>query len=296
MNKILVFLLFSAFIFQGCGTSETTEAVVVYSAEELQAAAVNDNADIIELADDIQLIQTLEVSEGTKITIDGNGHTIHWPYDDAPAIEIAPYAALQLIDITMQGLASIDTGTGGIIVASGGSLTLGEGSVVTGFADSGIVVNGGRLVIDGGTVAQNGGTSSFGIGGGINLLSGELVMYDGEIHRNSSRTAGGIFVIGPAHIELHGGQIHRNHAEAGGGIFLEPPNPYWPHVDQTITIKIGQTAGNMIFNNNCGRNFRHVEGGPGIQGTVINDLADFLYNFEPSDNIENLILILSDEN
>jgi hypothetical protein len=277
--------------------AQITETALAQTAEELHEAVDDDYIEIIELIEDIELEQTLIIPEEADITINGNGHYISSPFADAPAIEISPGAALSLEDVTIAGESAADWGSGGILVSHGGLLTMGEGSLVQGFAGSGIIVSGGSFVLDGGTVAYNSDAGSFGIGGGIRLNGGEFVMYGGEVRGNGARTAGGIFVSGPANIELHGGAIHGNSAEAGGGLFLGPPNPNVPF-DQTIVLKIGEGAENMIFDNSCDTDIRWIEGGPGIQGIVINDLEDFLENQAQADDPDsngNLVLLFYDD-
>ena len=271
------------------------EAVVAQTAEELQAAVDDEDIEIIELAYDIELEQTLTVPYG-DVTINGNGHYIIWPYVDAPAIEIGAGAALTLADVTLagqnEGYGSNLLTLGGRGVVVSGMFTMGGGSVVQGFA-VGVQVDGGGLVLDGGAITGNGDASPFGRGGGVRLNGGDFVMHDGIIANNTARTGGGMFVSGPAFIEINGGEIRNNSAETGGGVFLEPINPYQPY-DRTIIVEIGAAAENAIFDNSSDNDIRWVEGGPGIQGIVINDLEDFIENFDPDDS-GNLILLLYED-
>jgi len=266
---------------------------VAHFAEDLQVAMEGEDVEIIELAEDIELEETLIIPEGANVAINGNGHYISSALTDVPAIAIESGGTLSLEDVAIQGQDTIDWGNGGITIAQGGLLTMGEGSFVRGFSGGGIIVNGGSFVLDGGTVAQNGDASVFGRGGGIQLNGGAFVMRDGEIRNNSARTGGGIFASGPAHIELLGGAIFGNNAEAGGGIFFEPPNPYLPDdLDQAIILEIGEAATGMIFDNAGDMDIRWVEGGPGIQGVAINDLDDFLDGQNGDDDDDGGFLIL----
>jgi len=258
---------------------------------------VVEDDEIISLTEDKYFEHTLIIPEGTNVTINGNGYQKRWGFIDAPAVEIESGAMLTLHDVYLTGpgelLGSdlITLAGVGIVIREGGTLIMAANSAVQRF-EVGVIVNGGRFVLDGGTVAYNADASSFSRGGGIRVLGGEVVMRSGEVRNNAARTAGGIFVSGPAHIELHGGEIRNNSAMTGGGVFIDPPNPYaLRSYDQTVTIEIGSNATNVIFDNIPDDDIRWVEGGPGIQGIVINNLANFIESHD-ANNSKNLVLIL----
>jgi len=256
---------------------------------------VVEDAEIINITEDIYLDYTLIIPKGANVTINGNGHHKRWNFIDAPAVEIESGATLTLHNVYITGSGEllgsdlITLAGTGIVIREGGTLIIAKDSTVQHF-EVGIIVSGGRFVLDGGTVAYNADTSSFSHGGGIRMNGGEFAMHDGAIRNNAARTAGGVFVSGPAHIELHGGEIHSNNAMMGGGVFFEPINPY-RYGDQTITLEIGVNARNVIFDNSPDDDIRWIEGGPGIRGIVINNLADFIESYNPNDS-GNLVLML----
>ena len=252
----------------------SSEVAVAHFSEELQAAVDADYIDIIELAQDIELEQTLVIPEDAEVTIDGNGNSIQWAFAEMPAIQISLGAALTLENIEVEGQGGLfDFDAVGIEVNQGGELTMGAGSIVRGFTGSGVVVNGGSFMLDGGTVTDNG---SDGFGGGVRLDNGSFVMNNGEIRGNHALQGGGIFAQGASSIQFNGGQIHNNTAEEGGGIYLAPPADGSPNSEGILT-EFGEEGVAAIFDNHSNADYQPIANQePYNSGLGIDDSAKFI--------------------
>jgi hypothetical protein len=219
----------------------------VYVGDQTELAAALQNADVhINLIGNFDISERVQVPTGTTATIDGGDYTISVASDNEVGVEVRSGAMLTLANVILQGS---DRGSSGLVVMSGGEAVITDGTVITGFTDSGVQVIDGTLTMTGGKINNNtaidgGGVSvqngiftmtggeisdnTAGAGGGVDVTGGSAVftMEDGVISGNEGTSSGfgarffgsgGVRVDGGAAFTMEGGIISGNHAALGGG-------------------------------------------------------------------------------
>uniref|UniRef100_UPI00388F7E3D beta strand repeat-containing protein n=1 Tax=Treponema sp. TaxID=166 RepID=UPI00388F7E3D len=138
---------------------------------------------------------------------------------------------------------------GGLNIAAGADVTLGEGSLITGNSasgDGGGIYNKGTLTLSGGTISANEVTGASSAGGGV-YNTKTFTMTGGTIGGSTASNAnkasgsaalgGGVGNYGSSAIfTMQGGLISHNEAEKGGGVYGES--------SAAITIEDGTISGN----------------------------------------------------
>lgn len=164
-----------------------------------------DGADVISLGGDVEL-ESLPSHIFTKITIEGNGHTIVGK--GILRIFRVFEAELVLRDVTLTNASDY---TGAAVLNDRGTLNV-HGSRITGnsAAESGgaIANNGGAVLISGSEISDN--HSSAG-GGAIYSRGGSLSIINSSIERNWSREGGGAILLdGPVVVTLFTNTVSDN--------------------------------------------------------------------------------------
>lgn len=110
--------------------------------------------------------------------------------------------------------------------------------------------NSGKLTLDGNTtICNSNNTTSFGLGGGICVISGELTVNDAQIIGNKAYQGGGIGVFGGSVNINSGAKITENSSEtSGGGICVS---------NGTATMNGGEISDNVS-------NMKKAGGGGGV--------------------------------
>ncbi|GHV86003.1 hypothetical protein AGMMS50230_16110 [Spirochaetia bacterium] len=147
-------------------------------------------------------------------------------------------------------------GTNALIQVTGGTLTLREGTIITGQINTSLSNRGGGVVVSGGEFTMHGGTISGNRamdGGGVYISSGIFTMNGGTISDNNVEErydssilayvggyGGGVAVLGTAsRFTMNGGMIRGNTAEHdGGGVYVHVGGGGYPRI-----IKTGGTIG-----------------------------------------------------
>jgi len=145
---------------------------------------------------------------------------------------------LRLENVMLSGNYPIITANhGGIMVNAGGSLYMGEGSVIRNNRatnGAGVHVSGtnAQFIMDGGEISGNHApapTGSGGVGGVFVENAAVFIMNGGVIYNNSGRLGGGVRVGTSAafppntdtRMYMYGGEIYNNTGSVGGGINIE---------------------------------------------------------------------------
>ena len=284
------------------GIVATGSPVYVSTFQELEAAISVVNASMTDITVEVILIADIYPTKllrvGTlsgnspkrEVQINGQGHTIFVPTPDQAAhFEVAHAATLRLADITIMG--DLSRSAGGISTTYDGqphnipNVYMDAGSRITNVQVStswSAPVNlTGRLTMNAGSVIEN----NVGVnGGGVHIMSGELIMNGGEIKNNEATNGGGVFIADPSMygmtghsstFTMHGGAISNNtasnkgggvaldggpraifnmqsglisgnKAESGGGVNVGTGG--WEPADGTFTMNGGTISGNTVTN------------------------------------------------
>lgn len=173
------------------------------------------------------------------------------------------YAAVEVNHLKLTEAAGHQHPNAPIGVDPGGTLTLGEGALITGFqsnfAPVFIYPGGGKLIMEDGAnitgnrcLVNNGSVSTSGYvasaGGGVYVgIGGTFTMNGGEIYGNTGyRYGGGVFVQSPtSKFDMTGGTIRNSTAVYGGGVYL---NAGKSTLGGSITGNTAQHGGGVYIN------------------------------------------------
>jgi hypothetical protein len=164
-------------------------------------------------------------------------------------VTLGPGAVVRenLLGVHVQGTCTIDGGESrdnqgrGIHVASGGVLTMRNGSVRNN--RGGVEVVGARFTMDGGEIANNRGVEN---GGGVALSeNSSFSQTGGSIANNMADAGGGVALSGYSSFNQTGGSITRNAAERGGGGVLVNRNCTFTQTGGSITNNSADRGGGI---------------------------------------------------
>ena len=173
------------------------------------------------------------------------------------------YAAVEVNHLKLTEAAGHQHQNAPIGVDPGGTLTLGDGALITGFksnfAPVFIYPGGGKLIMEDGAnitgnrcLVNNSSVSTSGYvasaGGGVYVgIGGTFTMNGGEIYGNTGyRYGGGVFVQSPtSKFEMTGGTIRNSTAVYGGGVYL---NAGKSTLGGSITGNTAQHGGGVYIN------------------------------------------------
>ena len=182
-----------------------------------------------------------------EYTVDGAGHSISLlPGKASRVFDVSAGAIVTLTDLKLVGNGTqYDYDGAAIGISDGASLTIGDGTVISGFSGKktgGAILANGTLIMTGGQItgniaATNGGAISVGTTGSATISGGEisdnkavsgagiyvggtLTMTAGTIKDNvASSEGGGIAIATTKTADISGGLITSNDAKSGGGIY-----------------------------------------------------------------------------
>jgi uncharacterized repeat protein (TIGR02543 family) len=183
--------------------AETSFEDVMYAESEAELIAVVDNAEsgvytVISFEGDIGLSGTLVIAAEKNITLISNSKTEFFKLigaDGATTITVETNGVLELAGINVTHAES--AAGRGVVVQSGGTLTLSDGAI-SGNNNGGGVHNSGTFSMFGGVISDN--TAANNLGGGIHNSDGSLNIFGGIISGNSADNGGGIYNTGTSFV------------------------------------------------------------------------------------------------
>ena len=181
---------------------------------EAQLQEVATNGGSVYLVNDIEITNGIVTANGSTLNLCLNGKRIYkGGTQSIDLIKVGQDGTLNLTDCGATGEISgsskngIYVGRRAALNMFGGNITDNSGGGIETYLYAVIRMFGGKI-----TNNHTGGD-----GGGINMDSGDIYIYDGEISGNVAEHGGGI--DGSARIFLYGGKITGNTATDGGGIY-----------------------------------------------------------------------------
>lgn len=197
------------------------------SSQDALKLAIKDGVSNIRLSGDITLSSHLNISSGTTLTIDLNGHELK------------------------RSLSQVDANGNVIRIASDATLTIQDGSgdnsgrISGGFAaDGGGIYNGGNLFFKGGTITN----CKVDHDGGAITNHGTIIMSGGLITGCQGADCGGIFNHQWCTLVIEGGTISDCRSTAGGGAVVNKGNARISNC--TFAGNTATTRSGAIWNNN----------------------------------------------
>jgi len=182
---------------------------------------------------------TIDIPEGTNVTINGNGYTITFSGNDVALFTVSN-ATLNLENITLQGIQGTTVMRTGVAVNADGVFEMRHGSTIQHFRanneQGAVTVNSnGRFYLMGGSLLHNIAGGNSGAGGVQVVANGVFHMYDGStiaynrsaggfrptepgVTRFTNTESGGVRLQGSALFNMYGGAIRNNVGRVGGGV------------------------------------------------------------------------------
>jgi hypothetical protein len=185
------------------------------------------------------VLEQSEISAPTDLMFDGKTVTLIITsaaetqtislYGTGPLFTVHSGINLVLENIKLKGT---DENTSALIVVeSGGTLTMHDGSVISGnFGGAGVLIRGGTFNMQGGNITSNLG----GAGGGVTVENGKFALHGGIIDGNLAENGGGVAILNGEFL-MEGGTISSNLATNGGGVYIN---------SGTLTVRDGIIKGN----------------------------------------------------
>jgi hypothetical protein len=189
-------------------------------------------------------------SDATLVSVSTNGHLI-----------LETGAVIR--DHNNQG------GYGGGVVVYAGTLTMKNGSVISGntsYDEGGgvYVYGGGEFIMEGGTISGNTASRYGGGGSGVAVDGGTFTMKSGIISGNTAQSgSGGVYVYGGGEFIMEGGTISGNTSNSygGGGVAVNDSG--------TFTMRSGIISGNTANNSSGGGVYVYGSGTFIMEGGII---------------------------
>ena len=254
------------------GSIKTAETAVIVRSEN-GAYPVASTADINEaikagekniiLVDDIALTTSIEIAEGAKVSIDGNGHTIARVAggEAAVMINVAANADITLTDVTVDG-GAVWSGEVNEYLLRGTTnegLTTG-GAIIAASSKSNIILG------EGAVLQNNDGANAVNLG---TRIGATLTLNGGEIINNHS-AAGAIW--GGGAITINSGKVNGNHGGIGGAI----------RVATNVGTVLTMNGGEMNHNISDGVGGAIWAGSSPSNNTYVFNGGEMAYNYSPS--------------
>ncbi|MDR3282781.1 MAG: hypothetical protein LBS92_04130 [Candidatus Methanoplasma sp.] len=274
---------------KGYGTLYTVAAVAVSVMVTLVASAsCNTEADSgtavlfegeVSLSEDLALDGTVDITSDTSV--EGNGHRIvRGPGMVGPMFIVSEGASLSLAGVTIDG-SVLGGAVQSMVVVFGGTLILGEHSILTGnvLAHDG---SGGAVFLDGSTACSalsiTGGTiegNTAGLDGGAVAATGDVSINftSGSIRGNAAgRNGGGVYVESGS-LQMSGSAgVSGNRAAEGGGVYVLD-SLFEMSGDSFVTDNIAETAGGIRLTSGDGTSELRMSGNVKVSNNESSGIA-----------------------
>ncbi|MCL2359658.1 hypothetical protein [Candidatus Bathycorpusculum sp.] len=217
---------------------------------ELRDAVTNaEGHTVISLNKDITIDQSLDIPANKNITLTSSSKTTFFKLIATTSHGTSSCNTITVEDggvLTLDGIIvthADDVWNWGVVVESGGTLTLLDGEISGNKQHYG-VINSGSFVMSGGVIANNGGgvyvnnggwftmfdgviaNNTAGRGSGVTVFGGSFSMFGGVIANNTALAEGGGVYLYSGSFVMSGGVIANNTARDGGGVYVSSDGRY----------------------------------------------------------------------